>query len=189
MGNFQFTLRLWCSGSKSLLLIFTVVILGCQNGSNVYVIRKEDSLYRASLIKPDGEVTVVPPLANLGRYTFLIDSNSAVYFYSFQEPQPVGVCGNGLSDTIGLMPNHLFKIPAGMERSFFKENVLALKTQWPYKSVMIASFKDTIHNDFIRYLQELSKDETNKLPLRIRLALPEERKVLGYKLRGEHYKP
>ncbi|WP_316820841.1 hypothetical protein [Pedobacter gandavensis] len=173
-----------------LLLVVVFAELGCINRNDVYIISKEDSLYKASL-KPKNGILVAPPISKYGRHTFLIDSGQSVYFYSFQEP----LLGKGVSDdkepdTIGLMPNHIFKIPAGTERKFFKENVLEQKSQFPWKSIVIASFKDSVKkSDFIQYLIRLRKVEPNKISLQIRLALREEREVLDHKRKGIHYDP
>lgn len=174
------------------MLIFSLVLfstLGCINNNKPYVISKEDSLYKASFKKHDGAL-VIPPRGKYGRNTFLIDSNSSVYYYSFQEPSiGKGVSDDREPDTIGLMPNHIFKIPAGMERAFFKKNVLDQESKLGWKSIIVASFKDSVTNDFVQYLLKMSKDEPKKISFRIRLALPEEREVLRYKLNGEHYGP
>lgn len=175
----------------SLFLIIITIPFGCmnENENNLYVLSREDSIYKESLKTPNG-MLIAPPKAKYARNTFLIDTNSFVYFYSFQGPIKMnGVSDDQEPDTIGLMPNHIFKIPMGMERAFFEENVQQQLSQQAVKSVVIALFKDSTKNEFLQYLLKFSKDKSNKLSLRIRFALPEERSVLKYKLKGEHYSP
>lgn len=88
---------------------------------------------------------------------------------------------------IGLMPNHVFRIPKGLEREFYKENVQKQASKQTTKSVIIGLFKDSTQNNFLQYLRKLSNDKSNNLGLQIRMALPEERSILKYKLQGEHY--
>jgi hypothetical protein len=168
----------------SMLLITS---LGCMNGNNVYIVSKEDSLYKETLKTPKG-IMIAPPKPKYGRYTFLIDSNSMVYFYSFQEPQRrTGVSDDEEPELIGLMPNHVFKIPKGLELAFYDENVQKQASKQKTKSVIIGLFKDSTQNNFLQYLLKLSNDKSNNLGLQIRMALPEERSVLKYKCEGKHY--
>jgi hypothetical protein len=111
-----------------------------------------------------------------------------VYFYSFQEPQRrAGVSDDEEPESIGLMPNHVFKIPKGLERAFYEENVQKQASKQTTKSVIIGLFKDSTQNNFLQYLRKLSNDKSNNLGLQIRMALPEERSVLKYKREGAHY--
>jgi hypothetical protein len=168
----------------SLLLIIS---FGCMNGNNLYIVSKEDNLYKERLKTPEG-IMIAPPKPKYARYTFLIDSSSMVYFYSFQEPQRrAGVSDDEEPESIGLMPNHVFKIPKGLERAFYEENVQKQASKQTTKSVIIGLFKDSTQNNFLQYLRKLSNDKSNNLGLQIRMALPEERSVLKYKREGAHY--
>lgn len=160
---------------------------GCMNDDNLYVLSKEDSLSKEALKTPHG-ILIAPPKPKYARYTFLIDSNSIVYFYSFQEPlKSAGVSDDEEPEFIGLMPNHVFKIPKGMERAFYEENVQKQASRQTTKSVIVGLFKDSTQNRFLQYLRKLSTDKSKKVGLQIRMALPEERLVVGYKQEGKHY--
>ena len=160
---------------------------GCMSGDNLYVLSKEDSLSKAALKMPHG-ILIAPPKPKYARYTFLIDSSSIVYFYSFQEPlKRAGVSDDEEPESIGLMPNHVFKIPKGLERAFYEENVQKQASRQTTKSVIVGLFKDSTQNEFLQYLRKLSTDKSNKVGLQIRMALPEERSVLEYKQEGKHY--
>ena len=174
---------------KNLLFLqFTIITVfsSCKNGGGTYILSKEDSINKS--LNTNNGILIEPPKVKYAINTFLIDSNSFVYFYSFQEPKKnSGVSDDPEPDTIGLMPNYIFRIPKGMERSFFDENVQKQAGQQAYKSVIIALFKDSTKNEFLQYLLKLSKDKSNKLSLQLRMALPEERTVLKYKLNGVYY--
>lgn len=84
------------------------------------------------------------------------------------------------------MSNDIFIIPKGAEKSFFEENVLKLKTQNSRKSIVVASFKDTISANFLKYLKAITANKENKMSLNIRIALPEERDVIKHKVKGKY---
>jgi len=134
----------------------------------------------------------MPPKVKYDIYTFVIDSNDHVFFYSMPEENPDrgGVFDDSQPDLLHLMPNHIFLIPKGAEKSFFEENVLKQKSQRSIKGIMFASFKDTITSNFLKYLIAISeeeKDKKEKIHLSIRLALPEERNVITHKVNGKYY--
>lgn len=172
-----------------MLLFSCLLILSCNQLDAVYIVSKEDSLSKETHRNPDG-IILEPPKAKYAVYTFIIDSNNNAYFYSFpEEKKKAGVFDNEEPEFIGLMPNHVFSIPQGTEEKFFEKNILFQKSSRPIKSVMLASFKDTISGDFLNYLKAVSSDKSNKVSLEIRLALLEERDVIKHKLAGQYYKP
>ncbi|KAA8476148.1 hypothetical protein BDE36_2608 [Arcticibacter tournemirensis] len=175
-----------------LYLIYVLLfgmLLSCSGPSPVYVVSKEDSLNIKKNTDQSG-VVLMPPKVKYAVYTFLVDSTDNVYFYSFPEEKPsVGVSDDEEPEFIGLMPNHVFCIPNGSERIFFETNVLFQKGSRRIKDVILASFKDTISIDFLKYLKSISSDKSNRVSFAIRLALPEERDVLKHKINGIYYEP
>jgi hypothetical protein len=168
------------------LSVFMMQLLSCDN-SYTYIISKQDSLSRVSHTDSLGLV-IMPPKVKYAIYTFVVDSGNHVFFYSMPEFKS----GGGIRhvhepDSLHLMPNHILLIPKGAEKSFFEENVLKQKSQRSMKSIMFASLKDTITANFLKYLMAITEDEKDKLSLRIRLALPEERNVITHKVNGNYY--
>ncbi|MEJ5963703.1 hypothetical protein [Pedobacter immunditicola] len=180
----------------SALFVFTMLLSSCGN-SDTYIISKQDSLLKVSYTDSLGHV-VMPPKVKYAPYTFVIDSSDRVFFYSFPERNPDrgGVYDDPEPDLLHLMPNHIFLIPKGSEKSFFEESVLKQKSQRLLKNIKVASFKDTITSDFLKYLIARSEDEKNvkamkdkteSINVSIRLALPEERNVITHKVIGKYY--
>jgi hypothetical protein len=169
------------------LSVFMMVLLSCGT-SDTYIISKQDSLLKVSYTDSLGRV-LMPPKGKYAPYTFVIDSSDRVFFYSFPEENPDrgGVFDDPEPDLLHLMPNHIFLIPKGAEKSFFEENILKQKSQRLIKSIKVASFKDTITSNFLKYLIAISEDEKDKIYLSIRLALPEERNVITHKVNGKYY--
>lgn len=178
------------------LPVLMMLLSSCDN-SYTYIISKQDSLFKASHTDSLGLV-IMPPKVKYDIYTFVIDSNDRVFFYSFPEENPDrgGVFDDPEPDLLHLMPNHIFLIPKGAEKSFFEESVLKQKSQRLLKNIMVASFKDTITSDFLKYLIAKSEDEENvkamkdkteRIYVSIRLALPEERNVITHKVNGKYY--
>ena len=166
-----------------------MMLLASCDHSYTFIISKQDSLFKVSHTDSVG-FAIMPPKVKYAPYTFVIDSSDRIFFYSLPEENPDrgGVFDDPEPDSLDLIPNHIFLIPKGAERSFFAENVLKLKSQRLIKNIMIASFKDTITASFLKYLIGISEDEKDKLSLTIRLALPEERNVITQKVNGKYYR-
>ncbi|MGQ7855273.1 hypothetical protein ACUN24_13645 [Pedobacter sp. WC2501] len=174
-----------------LLICSSGGILSCHNRESrfIYIISKEDSIYKTLHTRPDG-VVLLPPDVRFGQYNFIIDSVNNVYFYSFQEPISTAGVFDGKEDEFAyLMPNHLFMIPKSLEIDFFKKNVVLQNSSEKIKIINVASFSDTIKTDFIKFLKEFQSHDSMKYALKIRRALPEERKVIKFKLEGRRYNP
>lgn len=175
------------------LSVFMMLLSSCDH-SDTYIISKQDSLFKVSHTDSLG-VVIMPPKVKYDNYTFVIDSSDRVFFYSMPEENPDrgGVFDDPEPELLHLMPNHIFLIPKGAEKSFFEENILKQKSQRLIRGIMIASFKDTITSDFLKYLIAISedqkdqKDKKGKIHLSIRLALPEERNVIFHKVNGKYY--
>jgi|GEM_PF-1748760 len=172
-----------------ILFSFYSLIICCNQSNSFYVISKEDSLSKEAHKNHDG-IVLEPPKSKYAIYTFIVDSNDNAYFYSFpEEKNRAGIFDSEEPEFIELIPNNVFSIPQGMEKGFFESNVLFQKSSRPIKSVILASFRDTVRGDFLKYLKAVSSDKSNKVSLEIRLALLEEREVIKHKLAGQYYKP
>lgn len=134
------------------LYMYAFFFNSCRNESKFeYIISKQDSVYKAIHTRSDG-VVLLPPEVKFGRYNFIVDSTNNVYFYSFQEPKQItGTFDGELDEYACLKPNYLFKIPKGLEQTFFKENVVLQKTSEKIKTINVASFNDTVKLDFINF--------------------------------------
>ncbi|WP_374163618.1 hypothetical protein [Arcticibacter sp. MXS-1] len=162
-------------------------IFSCRRPISPYIISKEDSLRKVTHTNAQGIVLDLPKV-KYAPYTFVIDSNNIVYFYAFpEERKQEGTTDGDEPNTIGLLPNQVFIIPQGHEERFFETNVLSLKTSRVHKNVLLASFRDTITNNLISYINKVSSDPTKKISMKIRLALPEERRVIRFTLNGQYY--
>lgn len=170
-------------------IIMQMFLTACSNSvDNVYIISKNDSLSKVYL--GDSVVVIAPPKVKYAAYTFIIDSTDNFYFYSMPEERPsIGVFDDDEPDYINLQPNRVFSIPTGSEQKFFEKNVLYQKSSRSTKTIMIASYKDTINSEFLKYLIELSKVKENKTSITVRLVLPEEREVVKFKINGRYYDP
>ena len=168
------------------LSMFMMLLLSSCDNSYTYIISKQDSLLKVSHTNSLG-VVLMPPKVKYAIYTFVIDSSGHIFFYSMPEvEQGGGIYDEPEPDSLNLMPNHIFVIPKGAEKSFFEKNVLKQKSERSIKNVMLASFKDTITVSFLKYLEAISEDKQNKISLSIRLALPEERKIITNKISGKY---
>jgi hypothetical protein len=167
-----------------------LVFTSCTNQSRMeYVISKEDSLNKIAHTRADG-IVLLPPDVKFARYNFIIDTSNNLYFYSFPEPKQTAGTFDGEEDQIGgLQPNNLFRIPKGLESSFFEENVVLQKTSEKVKTINVASFKDTVRNDLIKILKNVLIKDSSGYLLKIRRVLPEEKEVLKSKIEGKHYIP
>ena len=168
------------------LCVFIVLLLSSCDNSYTYIISEQDSLHKISHTDSLG-VVLMPPKVKYAIYTFVADSSDQIFFYSMPEvKQEGGIYDEPEPDSLHLTPNHIFVIPKGTEKNFFEENVLKQKSQRSIKSTMLASFKDTITVSFLKYLKAISEDKLNKISLTMRLALPEERKVITNKIGGKY---
>lgn len=166
-----------------ILVFLGLYAISCrQRKSNFYIISKEDSLRKVAYTRPDG-VVIMPPKVKYSNYTFILDANQNLYFYSIEESRyPLGTYDEREPDSIKLQPDSLTFIPKGTEEVFFKENVLNQKPSKKEKIVCIASYNDTLKGDFIEHLIHNYRNKTKNISLNIRMALPEEHKALKYKL-------
>ena len=162
------------------LLLIGLFFLSC-NRDEAYIVSKEDSLSRMLHTNKEG-VVIMPPDYKFDNYNFIIDSSNNVYFYYIPESKvKLGV--NDETKTVFLRSNHIFDIPKGSEEVFFKKNVPYSKTlNGNNVGIMLATFKDTINLDFLKYLQKLVKDKHAKFNLKIRIASLEERDIIKEKV-------
>lgn len=173
--------------------IFRCIMIGlfftaCQQPlDDKFIISRNDSLSRHYF--NDTTFIYVPLKVRYSAYTFIVDSTDNFYFYCMPEELPAnGIYDEDESEYIGLTPNRVFLIPKGLEQQFFKTNVLDLNSSKAIKSIMIASFKDTISSDFVTSLVKTA-DTDEKIVAAVRLALPEEKDVIRAKLAGKYYEP
>ena len=171
----------------SVILVFLLAACG-HSDSDTFIISKNDSLSKVSL--DDSTVVIVPPKVKYAAYTFIIDSTGNFYFYCMPEERPHSFFDGDEPEYIGLQPNRVFSIPKGAEREFFDKNVLYQKSSRNIKTIMVASYKDTINSAFLMHLIELSKKvKESKIWTTVRLALPEEHAVIKSKINGLYYEP
>jgi len=177
----------------TILLIGLTTVYSCGNQSKrIYIISREDSIAKVRHTTKGG-IVLMPPRIPVGTYNFIIDDDNHCFFYGFQSPQKLGGVGDDRNSIfepvfLNLMPNNIFGIPKDCERMFVDENVLKVKYTVP-KSIVVSSFKDTIDNAIIPYLEKLESEAPNKISLLIRRATKEERVVLFYKLQNKYYTP
>lgn len=161
-------------------IIIILLLSSCDN-SYTYVISKQDSLIKVSHTDSAG-IVIMPPKVKYAIYTFVVDSNDHVFFYSIEgNGKNGGIYDEPEPDSLHLTPSQVFAIPRGNERSFFEEHVIKGKKQGSIKNIMLASFKDTVTISFLKYLKDISNDKQNKISINVRLALPEERKLITNK--------
>ena len=171
----------------SVILVFLFAACG-HSGNDTFIISENDRLSKIYL--SDSTLVIVPPKVKYAAYTFIIDSTGNFYFYPMPEEKPsLGVYDDDEPEYIGLQPNRVFSIPKGSEYEFFEKNVLNQKSSRNSKTIMVASYKDTINSGFLKYLLELSKVKDNKIWATVRLALPEEHAVIKSKINGLYYEP
>lgn len=168
---------------RNKLLMIAFILASCNNNSKPYIISEQEAISRNSV--RGGSIVYY------GYYNYVLDSSNNLYYYSFQKPNKKDLLndeGPFKPHFAGLMPNHVFVIPKGNEKIFFKSNVLDNKSSYR-KFVVVSSEKDTIRNDFLNYILKLSKDTSMHLYVFVRSALDEERVVIKYKNNGEFYDP
>lgn len=168
---------------KQKLLFVLLILSSCTNNNN-YIIPEHDWL-------ESGSLKIRHPKVYFAYYNFIIDSSNNVYFYSFQKPIEKGhfYCeGPFIPHFMGLMPNHIFAIPKGVEIDFFEENVLKDKSTYR-KPVFIGSAKDTIKNNFLNHVLQLQKETSVHLSVFIQPMPIETNVVLTYKKNGLFYDP
>lgn len=173
----------------SIIIMSLLLTTACNHfDDDLYIISKSDSLAKIEHTNKDG-ISLVPPKFKYAPYTFIIDSAGNFYFYCMPEERPQSFFDGDEPEYLGLQPNRVFSVPNGFEQKFFERNVLYQKSSRGTKGIMIASYKDSINSKFLKDLIEFTKVKENKMGIQVRLALPEEREVLRFKLAGLYYDP
>jgi hypothetical protein len=169
----------------TILFIIIVYCYSCTNNSErIYIISKQDSIKKEKYRKKGG-VILAPPEIAIGTFNFIIDEESDCYFYVLPTPVNRGVSGDDGYEkkTIPVMPDNIIKIPRGCEQRLIEQNILGIKSGLRLRAVTIASFKDTIDNPIVWYLQKLALDTSKHLYLSVRRVVDEEKVILNNKFK------
>jgi hypothetical protein len=172
-----------------LLMLVSWANFSCSDKkNNIYVISHEDSITEENYRKNQ---ILSPPRIDVGIYNLIIDSSNTCYFYSFQSPTiNTGFIDNSDSskETINdLKPNDIVILPKGCENNFIMNNIVKLKSNSPYKNIVIASFKDSVNSEVVFFLKKLEADSMNHISLLIRPVKAKEKMLIKYKLNGFYY--
>lgn len=173
------------------LIYFCIVLFACkenhkqENEHKVYVISKQDSIYKAQW---KAAKLPPPPLLYYGHYNFIVD-NSGNYFVH-RKSYGLRYCGTDIDgskpDFIRLKPSDITLIDSQFINRFLKDSIPNMDHR---KQIVIASFDNTLNAEpFIPLIKILTKDQ-KFLRCNIRRVTEEEKVVLNYKLSHKVYSP
>jgi hypothetical protein len=124
-------------------------------------------------------------------FNFIIDSTGQLYYYQLEHVH-LSSCivdtneSPKVPEFIDLKPKDLIQIPENNISDFVKLNILNNKIG--RRMISIASVQDTIKSNGLKILLH-TIDSTRHWGYNIRLVTPEEKIVLSYKQRQDHYDP
>lgn len=164
------------------LYILVISVFSCKDRKNWYIISEAESTLRKEYTNKDG-IVIMPPRIKYGTYTIIIDSTNRKYFYVLPEKgEKALIFDEEEPEKLGITSSEIIVVPEKEEKNFITANIKEWSRSRKPKSIVIASFKDSVEHEFISYLKNQIKNSKEKFSIRIRLALPEERIVISDKV-------